>query len=607
MSTVETYDREREHWRFLRDAYLGGRCWKEPSATTIGNARLSWNSITEDGTKTPRVGVFSSYLVPHDGETDAQFTARCSLSAYVNIVSPVVKAYAEGCTANVQRNLSAVEAFTSDVDRRGSNWDEFVGTIATWSSVYGMLATVVDAPNVSVDGMSEAQRAAAKIAPYVVTVHPSAWVRVECDDTGRLLLFAYVDKPYRSAASASGETVVSVRAWRARTENHPGGWSVHEMKVAGSTLISEYGIDDSTIVADQSGPLPAACDGEIPVTFCFYERDPSFVCPQAQSLIADVADIGRQIYNCLSWCTEILRKAGFPFLAVPLKSTGGQLDAGTAMQIGVNSALGYDSGSGAPQWIQPSAESSRELRDNCVYLFQWAMRMVGLELAADASAQVQSGEALRIRSRDFESRAQKFARNLQRWEMSTLKLLARMGGVGDPSPDMLSVEYAKRITLPDPSEEVALATQLLGLPVEIGPEARVEAVKQVIRASLQVSDEQLASISEALKAMYEGDVNAFAARQTLEMTKAKAETAMLAPVDPQDVAAGASNVADTALNGAQIASLLEVLGGVSSKTIPAESADAVIASAFPTISPEKRAAMLDPLKTFSPPVTNAPA
>lgn len=68
-----------------------------------------------------------------------------------------------------------------------------------------------------------------------------------------------------------------------------------------------------------------------------------------------------------------------------------------------------------------------------------------------------------------------------------------------------------------------------------------------------------------------------------------------APVaQTQDVAV----VSDTALNGAQIASLLEVIEAVTSGELPIESAKGILASAFPTISQDQVDAIVKPLVGF---------
>ena len=75
---------------------------------------------------------------------------------------------------------------------------------------------------------------------------------------------------------------------------------------------------------------------------------------------------------------------------------------------------------------------------------------------------------------------------------------------------------------------------------------------------------------------------------------------------PGALPAGDASVQDTALNGAQIESLLEIVGQVGAGTIPPASAKAIIGAAFPMIDDAAINAMLDPMATVKPPAP-APA
>lgn len=519
---IEKYDDRRQHWSYLRDAYMGGIFWSSPSATTLSQGRLRWDTGAIDATGTPVHGSTQrvSYLVPHEGESDRRFDARARLATYVNIVSGVVKSYSDGVTNDVARDLGALTDFAEDIDRRGNSWGEIVDSVAQFSCIYGIFATVVDAPRVDVAGLSEAERASRGLAPYVLAIHPPAWAWVEVEDE-RLVEFAYV----RDAYVSNAQTTITLQIWRADRPGVVGGWETRQGALGTSVQISPESARALPLVA--SGPLPPALIGEIPVTFCYYDRDSSTPAPRGNSLISDTADAARLIYNTLSWATEINRLAAFPFLSVPLRSTGGQLDASTAAKIGPGQGLGYDSGSGSPSWVEPSGVSQTQLREHCVFVYQWAMRTAGLELAADSSAQVQSGEALRIRSRDFESRAKKFARNVWRWEMATLRLYAAMAGV---SSDEITVTYPKRITLPDQSEDLTRALALLAAPIEIGASAKIAAVRQAVDSALALSDEQLAAIVDEIERLYMGDLEAHGAVQAVATMRARSEARGLTEV-----------------------------------------------------------------------------
>jgi hypothetical protein len=124
-----------------------------------------------------------------------------------------------------------------------------------------------------------------------------------------------------------------------------------------------------------------------------------------------------------------------------------------------------------------------------MFLFQLAFRTAGLEVAADASAQAQSGEALRIRSRDFDSRAGKFAKALEDYETRTLGMVSAV--MGQPGATA-SLSYPKRYTLPDSSEDLARAVLLLqSFWDELGQDGKAQVVRQALNAGLSLSDQDV--------------------------------------------------------------------------------------------------------------------
>ena len=123
-------------------------------------------------------------------------------------------------------------------------------------------------------------------------------------------------------------------------------------------------------------------------------------------------------------------------------------------------------------------------------------------VAADASAQVQSGEALRVRSRDFDARAAKFAMGLEDYERRTLSMLAGM--LNQPGPTSLT--YPRRYTLPDSSEDLARAVLLLqSFWDELGLEGKSQVVRQALNAGLSLSDQDVDTIMAEVRASLEPD------------------------------------------------------------------------------------------------------
>lgn len=544
-----TYDSRRERWAFAFDSYWGGDRYRNPSAPTIGTASLRWTDETPSGESRTTEAKRPSYLVPHRGESDYDFDQRHALAGYLNLVAPIVKAYAEGVTGHVQRDLGPLAEYAADVTRRGTAWGSYASEAARWAALYGLVFNVTDAPAGKAPA-TEAERAAKKWAPYCLLVHPPAVAWLVADPSGRLVEFAYADAPYQSQdeGALASTCEVTVRVWTADTVDEKGArtkgrWSVRK----GTVMLSEsIGRQRGRLEEVDGGDLPEALGGEIPVDVLYYERDTSVPYPMGSAVVSDAVDLARLIYNRLSWIDEIHRKSAFPFLAIPLKQQGGQMDAQTAVKIGPGKGLGYDGGAGAPQWIQPSSDSSRELRDHCLFLFQLALRSAGLEVAADSSAQVSSGQALRIRSRDFESRAASFGTNCEAFERAVLRRLSLLAGTDPEAP---KVAYPNRYTLPDPSEDLANALAVLkDVPVEIGRTARLAAVRKALEAALSLSDEDMAKALEEVEAVLDEDAKAFAQHRAVENAKrddeltalrSKAKPPPHAPMEPMPPAEGA--------------------------------------------------------------------
>jgi hypothetical protein len=506
-----SFDSRRERYLFNYCSYLGGESYRRPPPTTLSTASVSTYALNADGTRvesTPRT--FHTFLVPHAAESDKSFEARLALAAGVPVAEIIVDAYAEGVTSAVTRQLGAIEDICQDVDLKENTWAEFAEDAARWFCVYGSGATVVDAPPKDADVVTRADEKARGTRPYAIFVHPSAYAWVNVDEFGRTKAFAYVDRPYEDDVIGAGTTqVVTVREYCAAEtdaetgKKTPGKWRVLRGAIRLGQSISAQRGQFADVIAE--GELDAVLNGRIPVVFGYYRRDSSTPYPVGLSLIDSACDLQRVIYNKRSWEQQIARLAGFPMLTIPMAGTGGQMDPGAARVVGEGKALSFDSNAGSPQWIQPSAEWAKDLRDSCMGDFQLALRSAGLELAADASAQVQSGDALRIRSRDYESRAKRFARHMARWEAAVLRLIALLAGENDTG---ITIEYPKRFTLPDLSADLDRALTLVNpskMPIEIGRTAKLAAAMQAINSAIVLNDDMQKQVRVEVEAILKED------------------------------------------------------------------------------------------------------
>jgi HK97 family phage portal protein len=107
---------------------------------------------------------------------------------------------------------------------------------------------------------------------------------------------------------------------------------------------------------------------------------------------------------------------------------------------------------------------------------------------------------------------------------------------------------------------------------------------------------------EGLPPMEGGDV-LYMQGATVPIDSLEAQTlpAIASPTAaPTEAAPQGADVQATALNGAQVTSLQEIVAAVSLGQMPSETAGAMIAAAFPLLTSEQITAMLAPLRNFEP-------
>lgn len=490
MSSPATYDAHRGRFAFYQDSYWGGPHYRNPSSPTMGMASLyayHHNRETDVITEVLAATV-PSYLVPHAGERLSAFRARHDLASYLNIVAPIVDAYADAATASTTRDLGSLGPFMKNLNGQGRNWDAHMSEVARWTAVYGFVATLFDTPAVN-PAANRAEEDAMGVGIRATIVHPPAIAWVDVDAEGNITEFAFVDQPYTSDLSTTSTQVVNL--YRYTTKE----WvkMTTSADLANGFLAQRDKLLQGEVTA--SGPLPRP--GKVPVVFSFFREVTSSRWPLGVSLVADTSDIAREVYNTLSNVGDIHRKTAFPFLAIPQKSTTGALDPETKVEVGPDTAMGYPSDTGVPTWVQPSAEQTRELRDHAVFLMGAAYRMAGLEVSVEGTNEAQSGLAIQLKSRGFEGRCKRFAGNLEAYEHQSLTLTAAILA----TTANYALNYPKRFVLPDASEDLARAILLLQtIKDDLGPEGTLAAIRQALNASLSLSDEELTRMVDEVRA-----------------------------------------------------------------------------------------------------------
>lgn len=518
MTIVADFNDTRGEHLFLQDAYYGGRRWRSPRPSSLSSTSLvTWeatqNSEGDDVIVERRGKEYTTYLVPFPGESASTFERRQAMAVYVNVVQPIVDAYCDSVTGKVQRDLGALEPYLKKLDGKRLRWQQLVTEAARWSATHGVMATVVDVPP-GPPARTRAEEQAQGRGVRAILVPPQAWAWMIVDDDGKLIEFAYVDQGGQSNPDlVAATTDMTVWVW------NTAGWSKRRAKVpvgaqlvtAAMTTVGDQTVPVTGLAAQRDvflasepvaqGKLPPGVAGDVPVVFSYFRPVAFSATPDGVSIVGDAAHCGRQLYQILSWAEDTLRRAGFSFLQVPTKEASSQLGEQQRLRLGPDAALGVPAEAGDAHWVTHPSEPTTELRAHAMFLVMLAFRSAGLEVAADQSAQVQSGEALRIRSKDFESRASAFAVSMDGYEEEVLQLAARYLGL---PPDGWTVTYPQRFVLPDMQEGLDNAIALMAAFGErLGPEGLTACIQQAVSSAMALSDAELAKVMTEVKARIE--------------------------------------------------------------------------------------------------------
>ena len=478
-----TYEAIKDRARYFLDFFKGGESLINPSSPRYASAILSVRTLADDNSVLHRTQNVSSYLIPFEGESDYDFKRRQGRSFYFNLVSQVINAYSDAVTSKVSRNFGALEPFVnSNVDYRESTWSEFVNQNAKFTALFGVTATYVDY-SVPENVTSLGDLISVGAGPKTILINPIQFAWVIVSPYGEVEEFAWFENS--SAPTANNERQVCIRVVNKQ------GWYIVDSAVNVTSMESSLqSIANSGKITTQ-GTHPASLNGKLPVVFNFYDRDYTASYPVGKSLVNDLVDVARAVYNYNS-SIENIHQSTFPILTIPLARSGGVMPPKTEMAVGSQNALPYDSETGTPNYIAPPSDPARELREHISFVIRHAYQQLGLTLTLDAGAQIQSGEALKIRSREFESYASMFASNMLKFETKVLEIFKLYLGLVD---EEYSITYPKTFSIPQTKEDLDNAKTLIDVSF-LSNSGKVAALRQMLTVALSLPEDQLNTVIE---------------------------------------------------------------------------------------------------------------
>jgi hypothetical protein len=279
-STNTLYQRNRDQWQMLLEAYMGGVEWQA-----------------------------GAHLTKYVNETQAEYDARLASTHLENHCRSVIATYISFLFRECpEREFEGLEmdpmlkSFCEDSDMDGRSIDAFMKEVAIWSSVFGHCWVLAVKPNVG--ALTKGDELAADVRPYLnlltpLTVTDWKWNRLP---NGRynLTYFKYIED--------ANDTMSVVKEWYP-TEIH--------------TYTLDHKKKEVTDHIIEVNPL-----GDIPAIIAYNEKSP--VRGIGVSDLSDIARLQRTIYNLSSEVEQSIRINGHPAIAA---TAGTELSAGAGAVI----------------------------------------------------------------------------------------------------------------------------------------------------------------------------------------------------------------------------------------------------------------------------------
>jgi hypothetical protein len=258
------YQNNKERWQFLLESYLGGDEYRR-----------------------------GQHLTRYSMETSKEYDARLKVTPLDNHCRSVISVYTsflfrecpEREFGSISNNLN-LEAFLKDADLDGRSLDNFMRDVAIWSSVFGHCWVMVAKPQSN--STTRADELNQGIRPYVNLMTPLTVIdwRWERATSGAYTLsyFKYIEEV--------NDTLSTIKEWTR------------------DTIITTVVNHSSLKVEQQLVEINGL--GKIPAVVAYAARSP--IRGIGQSLITDIADHQKKIYNEYSEVEASIRLNGHPTL-----------------------------------------------------------------------------------------------------------------------------------------------------------------------------------------------------------------------------------------------------------------------------------------------------
>lgn len=427
------YKQKSARWHFLYASYVGGNTYRE-----------------------------GAYLRKYWGEDNAPFdaySARLDVTPLDNHVKTTVDIYRSYLWRNQpKRNFGNmfgnpfIDGFLHDADFNGQGIDSFMKTALDWAMVLGHVWINIDRP--AVEAQSAAEEMELGIRAYASMYTPQMVPDWKWEKSPNGQKFISYLKVYEMVSS----DMHIIKEW------YP------DRVVRTVVKVDKLGEYDSVI---EQTEVPNAL-GKVPFICMAPQRSP--VNGIGDSILDDVADVQRSIYNKLSELEQTIRMSGHPSL---VKTSDTKAVAGAGGIITIPDDL--DPGL-YPQLLQPSG-SVAAILDAIEHDVTTINGMTHLGAIRAIKGSTMSGVALQTERELLNSKLSDLADITEETELKIWALWFEWMEIG--RDDDFKIEYYKSFDIKDPAYEITIWQKALETVTD--PEYIRYAQKEI--AKLTIKDE----------------------------------------------------------------------------------------------------------------------
>ena len=422
-------------------------------------------------------GNYLTHYIGEDNGPGNQYVKRINSTPLDNHVQTTIDIYRSFLFRTLPKrelglliNNPLVEEWMKDTDQEGQNLDNFLKNANDLAMVHGSTWILVDKPAYQVE--TEAEAIQLGIRAYAAMYTPQNvldWY-YERNIAGKMVL------KYIKVKESENDEFINFTCWHED--------SVEKYKVSKDAETGDYGSIVEHI--EHANPL-----GYIP--FVFHSPLKSPVKGVGFSLISDVADQQRFIYNCTSEVVEHLKISSHPTLVKPT-STDAVAGAGSILNLDEDVDPGLK-----PYLLQPTLSTTDSILKSIEKSVQAIQRMTHTSAIQATTGSPMSGVALQTERQLLNAKLADIAASLRESELLMWAIFLDWQLL--TQPEDFSIEYPDTFDMRDEHLELDLLMKARSSGVD-SPLYQAEISRQVVALTVDDAEVQ-AKILEDITGMEE--------------------------------------------------------------------------------------------------------